>query len=144
MTAQYNKLASTLRARNYIHNPADATTAAKVAWVEMGRNFLALATLVSGTGILTFKIFAATDSSGSNPTEVKAHATPTVADAAGDQLVLETSAEEVLAALAGATHVAVEIDCDHADDIVSVVYVNEGAGQGGRFAYDGLTADVIA
>lgn len=135
-----NHLKSRLAARTYIHNPADATTAAKIAWVPMSKCFLALATLVSGTGILTFKIFAATDSSGSNPTVVEAHADPTVADAAGDQVVLEVTAEQVRAALSGATHVSVEMDCDDADDIVAVTYIRAED----RHQYDGLTGDVIA
>src|SRR5688572_12701700 len=92
-----NKLRARIAQRTYIHNPADATTAAKIAWVPLTayEHFLATAVLVSGTGILTFKIFAAEDSSGTNAIEVKAHATPTVADAAGDQLVLECSAAEL-------------------------------------------------
>ncbi len=141
MSVATNHLQSKLAARTYIHNPADATVATKLAWVPMTfQFFMALATFVSGTGVLTFKVFAATDGDGSNPTEVKAHATPTVADAEGDQLVLEVSAEEVLNALPLASHVAVELDCDHADDIVAVTYIRAG----GRFAYDSQTADVIS
>src|SRR5687767_2661469 len=94
-----NHLRAKLLSRTYIHDPADATVATKIAWVPMGLRALLKATLVSGTGVLTFKVFAATDSSGTNPTEVVAHATPTVADAAGDQLVLEIDAPQVLAAL---------------------------------------------
>jgi hypothetical protein len=105
----------------------------------MGRRFLAKATLVSGTGLLTFKIFAATDSSGTSPTVVVAHADPTVADAAGDQVVLEVDAAQVQAALSGATHVSVEMDCDATNDIVAVDYLMEPMRQ-----YDALTADVIA
>lgn len=134
-----NSLKARFLSRTYIHNPADATTAAKIAWVPMGRNFLAKATLVSGTGILTFKIFAATDSSGSGAAVVATHADPTVADAAGDQVTLEVDSAQVLAALARATHVAVEMDCDHADDIVAVEYLIEP-----HRAYNALTADVIA
>lgn len=140
MSNSTNKLASRLAVRTYVHDPADATVAAKIAWVPMTEGFLALATLVSGTGILTFKIFAATDSSGSNPTVVKAHADPTVADAAGDQVTLEVSAEDVHEKLALATHVSVEMDCDATNDIVAVTYVRSGH----RFGGDGLTADVIA
>lgn len=144
MTASYDKLKSTLTVRTYADDPADATVARQIAWVPMGKNFLALATLISGTGILTFKIFAAVDSSGTTPTVVKAHADPTVADAAGDQVHLEVSAEEVKAALAGATHVSVQMDNDVNSDINAVTYVMEGALVGGRFSYKDLTADVIA
>lgn len=134
-----NSLKSRFLSRTYIHNVADATVATKIAWVPMGRRFLAKATLVSGTGLLTFKIFAATDSSGTGATVVEAHADPTVADAAGDQVVLEVDSAQVLAALARATHVSVEMDCDHADDIVAVEYLVEP-----HRAYTALTADVIA
>lgn len=140
MAKTTNKLQSELLARTYAHDPADATVATKIAWVPMAQFFLALATLVSGTGILTFKIFAALDSAGTTPTVVKAHAGPTVADAAGDQLILEVDAEEVLAVLPRASHVSVEMDCSGANDIVAVTYVLAGA----RFKYDGLTADVIS
>lgn len=134
-----NQLKSRFVSRTYIHNPADATTAAKIAWVAMGLRFLVKATLVSGTGILTFKVFAATDGSGTGAAVVEAHADPTVADAGGDQVVLEVSAEQVKAALSGATHVSAELDCDHADDIVAVDYLMEP-----RDKANGLTADVIA
>lgn len=144
MTASYDKLSSSLSARTYVHDPADATVATKIAWVPISKAFLALATLVSGTGILTFKIFAATSAAGAGATVVKAHSDPTDADAAGDQLVLEVDADQVKAALDGATHVAVEMDCDGANDIVAVTYIREGALAGGRFKYAALTADVIA
>jgi len=134
-----NKLKSQFLSRTYIHDPADATTAAYIAWVKMGLNFLAKATLVSGTGVLTFKIFAATDDAGAGAVVVASHATPTTADAAGDQLVLEVSQEQVLAVLAHASHVSVEMDCDAAGDIVAVDYLVEP-----HQAYDGLTGDVIA
>lgn len=141
MAVSTNHLQSRLKARTYIHDPADATVATKIAWVDMlYQSFLALAVLVSGTGILTFKIFAATDSAGTGAVEVKAHSNPTPADAQGDQLVLEVSAEEVLSVLARASHVSVEMDCDVSTDIVAVTYIQSG----GRFAYDALTADVIA
>lgn len=139
MSYTANKLRSRFLSRTYIHDPADATVATKIAWVAMGRRFLAKATLVSGTGILTFKIFAATSAAGANPTEVVAHADPTVADAAGDQVVLEVDDAQVLAALARATHISVEMDCDANTDIVAVDYLIEPYRQ-----YSGLTADVIA
>ena len=140
MVATYNKLRSRLEIRNYLDDPADATVVRKIAWVPMSENFLALLTFVSGTAVVTFKIFAATDVSGTGAIVVRAHATPTQADAAGDQLVLEVSAEEVLAALPAATHVAVEVDNGAAGDINVVTYVRSGQ----RFIAYGLTVDVIA
>lgn len=143
MTATYDKLSSTLIARTRVHDVADATVATKVAWVEMGQNFLALLTVLAGA-VVTFKIFAALDSDGGTPTLVKAHATPTTADAVGDQLALEVSAEEVRAALAHATHVSVEVDMGTNTDTAAVTYIMEGAGKGGRFSYANLTGDVIS
>lgn len=139
------KLKSKLAVRTYCDDPADATVARKIAWVPMGLNFLAIATLISGTGVLTMKIFAADNSDGTgNLTEVKAHTDPTVADAAGDQVHLEVSAAEVHAKSATARYVAVEMDNDVNTDINAVTYVMEGGLVGGRFAYEGLTGDVIA
>jgi hypothetical protein len=140
MTIATNKLQSRLAVRTYADDPADATVARKIAWVPIAELFMAIATFISGTGILTFKIFAATDENGTNPTLVKAHPDPTVADAAGDQVVLEVSAEEILAALPGATHVSVEMDNDAVADINAITYVRSGQ----RFGGAGLTADVIA
>lgn len=126
----------------YVHNPADATVATEIAWVDMSLFglFLAAATLVSGTGILTFRILASAVAAGTDSVEVKAHATPTTADAAGDMLVLECSAEELAALGTDLRYVSVEIDCDHADDIVAVTYTRMAP----KFAYLNLTADVIA
>src|SRR3990167_754543 len=99
MTALYDKIKSTHLIKTFFDDNATAATARYVGWVEMGKNFLAQVAFGAGTGVLTFKIFAADDSSGTNATEVKAHSAPTAADAAGDVLVLEVSAEQVRAAL---------------------------------------------
>lgn len=141
MAAATNKLVSTLAAKNYLDDPADATVVRQIGWVAMAGAdaFLALCTFISGTGVLTFKIFAASDSSGTGAVVVKAHATPTTADAAGDQLVLEVSPEEVLAVLAHASHVSVQMDNSAAGDVNLLTYVRRM-----RDAQDALTADVIA
>lgn len=145
MTAAYDHIKSRMACRTYIDNPVDATVARKIAWVPMGKNFLALVAFVSGTGVLTFKIFCADESDGTgNVTAVVAHAGPTDADAEGDLLHLEVSAEQVHAASATGKYVAVEMDNDHADDINAVTYIMDGALVGGRFNYAALTADVIA
>lgn len=131
----------------YLHNPADATVATKIAWVDLSlfERILVSAMLVAGTGLLTFKLFASESASGAGtPVEVKAHADPTVADAAGDTVVLELTADELSKlGIAGGVelrYISAEIDCDHADDIVAVTYTRMGP----KFAYSGLTADVIA
>ena len=126
----------------YVHDPADATVATKIAWLPMkGYEWLlAAVALVSGTGLLTVKLFAAEDSSGTNATEIKSHADPTVADAAGDVVYIECTAEQVKEAGANMTHVAVEVDCDASSDIAAVSYLFGGAHR--KFA--GQTADQIA
>lgn len=132
-----NSLRSRLAARTYIHNPATATTAEVVAWVDLSgfANFLALASFVSGTGVLTFRIMASASSDGSNAVEVKAHSAPTAADAEDDQLALECSSSELAELGTDLRYIGVEMDMDHADDIVAVTYVRANP----RFATAGLT-----
>lgn len=141
MAYSANKLRSRLECRMFHHDPADATVATKIGWVEMGSSFMAIVQLASGTGLLTVKVFAATDASGTGATEVAAgaHADPTVADAAGDQVVVEVDQAQVQAALAGATHVSVEVDADVATDVADVVYIMEP-----KNPRNGATADIIA
>lgn len=141
-TVSTNKARANVAQRTYIHNPADATVAAKIGWVDLAlfELFLVAAALVSGTGILTFKIFASAAADGSNPVEVKVHADPTGADAAGDNVFLECSAQELAALGEDLRYVSAELDCDHADDIVAVTYTRMNP----RFAYSGLTSDYIS
>lgn len=130
-----------LAARLYQDDPADATVARYIAWVPMSEHFMALLTLISGTGVAAsgFAIYAATSAGGANPTLVREHLTPTDADAAGDQLYLETDSPEVQAALPLATHVSVHVINAAAGDVNAVCYLRTG------FAFNnaGLTADVI-
>lgn len=136
-----NKLRSNIAARTYIHNPTTATTAEVVAWVDLSlfANFMALAAFVSGTGVLTMRIMASASSDGSNPVEVKAHAAPTAADAEDDQLALECSAQELAKLGTDLRYVGVEMDMDHADDIVAVTYLRANP----VFAQDALTPDSL-
>src|SRR5690348_14078113 len=98
MSNSTNKLRSRLAVRNFTHDPADATVATKIGWVPISELFMIVATVLSGA-FVSVKIFAALDGSGTTPTEVKAAASPTTADAKDDQRVVEVSAEDVLAAL---------------------------------------------
>jgi len=141
MTAEYQRLKSRFQIKTFFDDDATAATARYIGWVEMGKHFVAQVAFGAGTGILTFKIFAASDSDGTDATVVLAHAAPTDADAANDRLTLEVSAEQVLAALATATHVSVELDNDANSDENAVTYIVEGGGNGGRFAYEDLTPD---
>ena len=137
-----NEVAQTM----YVHNIADATVATKIAWVDMRgyEKILVAVTLVSGTGLLTVKLFTSGSSTGADtPVVIRSHTDPTVADAAGDTVYLECTAEE-LPALASATcvhprYVSVEVDCDHADDIVAISYIRTGGA-----SFSGMTADQIA
>lgn len=133
---------SILKALMFHHDPADATVATKISWQPFkGFEWLMVGVMLdSGTGLLTVKLFAADDSSGTNPVEIKAHSDPTVADAAGDTVWIECSVEQLKEAGAAKTHVSVEVDCDANTDIASVVYIFGGAHR----KYAGLTADVIA
>ena len=135
-------LRAMLKVLNFLHEPADATVATNISWQPLKdfESFLATLMLVSGTGVLTFRILAATDAAGMGATEVVAHANPTQADAAGDTLVLECTAEQVKDVLKAATHVSVEVDMDATNDIAAVTYVFGRA----KRQYSGLTADVIA
>lgn len=136
-----NKLKSELAARAYLHDPADATVATKIGYVPMGESFMAIVMLIAGTGVLTVKVFAATDALGTGATEVAAgaHSDPTVADAAGDQVVVEVDQAQVQAALPGATHVTVEVDMDANTDTAAVFYVVKP-----KVAKNANTADIIA
>ena len=136
-----NKSRRNIAARPSIHNPATATTAEDIAWVDMSLYglFMALVALVSGTGVLTFRIMASASSDGSSPVEVKTHATPTEADAEDDNLALECSSEELAALGTDLRYVSVEMDMDAADDICAVTYIRTQP----RFAKSGLTPSKI-
>lgn len=141
-TVATNKCRANVAQRSYIDNVTTATDEHDVAWVDMrdyGR-FLASLMLISGTGVLTFKIKASATSTGTNPVEVKAHADATVADAAGDNLFLECTSNELAKLGTDLRYVSVVLDYDHADDIAAVTYTRMDP----RFAQDGLTADVVA
>lgn len=121
-----DKLQRTVFVKTYFDDNATADVVRQIAWQKMGENFLALLTFGAGTGVLTFKIFAALDSSGTTPTEVKAHAAPTAADQSGDELLLEVDAREVESKLAHATHVSVQVDNDVSSDENAITYLITG------------------
>ena len=144
----YNKLASMLKVYSF-YDDVTATTSRHISWQKMeGECFLAYLKFLSGTGVLTFKIYANTSASGTNAVEVTAHADPTDADAANDVLVLETHAEEILAKLKAAgvdtdgqqIYVTVNLDNDAAGDENLITYVIGELGN----PREGATADVIA
>src|SRR5688572_5493826 len=137
------KLRVNVALRTYIHDPADATIAVVPAWVGMRafNYFMAALTLVSGTGVLTFRLMASASANGANPVEVKVHATPTVADAQGDQLVLECSVDELNSLGQALRYVGAEVDMDVTTDIAALTYLRTEP----RYASSTLlTTDVIA
>lgn len=138
-----NRLRALLKQLMFLDDPADATVERYVSWQDMRDygSLLISCMFVSGTGVLTFKIFGDSDAAGGGtPTEIIAHATPTTADAAGDTLVLEITAEQLHALGAGYRYVSAKIDNDAAGDINVFTYTFCEP----RFAHDALTADVIA
>lgn len=136
-----NKLRSRIAQRTYLHDPADATVATSIGWVDLGtfENFMATVMVIAGA-IVTFKLYASAAADGSNPVLIREHATPTTADAAGDMLVLECSAEELPALGAGLRYVSAEVDMGSAAHTAAVTYLRANP----RHASSGLTADVIA
>ena len=131
----------------YNHDSASANTkqSAKsgtttTTWtaLEGYGSFQVCAMLEEGTSVVGIYIYAATDASATNATEIKTSGV-IVCDAEGDWATLECSAEEVNAAgraLGYAfTHVTAYIDCGADTDEVAVVYILDDP----MFKYDGLT-----
>ena len=84
---------------------------------------------------------ASASANGANPVEVKVHATPTVADAQGDQLVLECSVDELNSLGQALRYVGAEVDMDVTTDIAALTYLRTEP----RYASSTLlTTDVIA
>jgi hypothetical protein len=127
----------------------DGTDPVDVAWVDMQnyRTFVVGLFRSVGTGsVAAFKILANPNSDGSGTdVEVKAHALGSAPDAVGDQIWLECSAEEIMqeandAGVANCRYVSASIDLATGTDECVVLYIRAHP----RFAYDNLTADVIA
>jgi hypothetical protein len=147
MANDTNNLLSRAFRRLFFDDDATAATARYISWQKMGERFVCILTFGAGTGLLTFKIFVATSSTGTDATVVLAHAAPTTADAANDQRVLEVSAEdcrEVLRAAGISTdgktlYVSAEVDNDDNADENAVYYEIHY-----NYVYEDLTADITA
>lgn len=149
------KLFSRQSIRLYDHDP-DGTSAAVVTpdggtterWVPMKdfRFFAALAMLsvAAGNGITKMELVANTASDGSGTTGVIKDSGTVAADAVGDNIVLECTAEEIRQAgvTAGVnfTHVAARLTMQNSGDEAVVAYVRAD----GRFSYEDLTANYIS
>jgi hypothetical protein len=145
-----DKFATTNCVEMFYHAPADAATeqsvkagATTATWKDLrdydGFAVGALTALKVGNGMIELSIYAADDTSGTNAIEVKTSGA-VAADAIGDWVFLECSAEEIrqLASVAGTTlrYVVGYVDCHHNDDEVAVVYIRHGA----KHPQDTLTA----
>lgn len=98
------------------------------AWFDMAdcESVLVVARLTARTAnISSFVIEASAASNGDTPSTIKTHAAPTVADAAGDYLVLEVKAEELEDVLAGLRYIAAKVGCADNADRVTVTYVGK-------------------
>jgi hypothetical protein len=122
------------------HAPAAAATeqsvkagATTTTWKDLrdydGFAVLAMLGLKTGNGLIELSIYAAEDDSGTNATEIKTSGV-VAADAVGDYVMLECSAEEIaqLGRAAGydLRYVAGYVDCHHDDDEVEVTYIRFG------------------
>jgi len=137
-----SKLEKNLAVTSYDFDP-DATTATTIGWVAM-QDFKAI--LVQffrtvGTSVVTLAINAATDSSGTGTTEVVAKTfTAGQPDAVGDYVFLECGKDDIMAALANATHVSAVVSVATGTDEGVVSYIR---GECLR-CEDGLSSDSIA
>jgi len=140
-----------------VWQPADAATAQLVDLgqpqgasvlmlpIENFQRFTAqtCASLLVGAGVSVFGICAGTSAAGagaSAATLVASHAVGTAADAEGDSLFLECTAEQIHEVLATATHVGVWLDCANDDDETVVIFTCEKP----TYPHAGLTADYTA
>jgi len=148
------KLFANAKIEMFYHAPADAATeqsvkagASTTTWKDLrdykGFAVAAMTALLTGNGLIELSIYAAEDSSGTNATEIKTSGV-VAADAVGDYVVEECSAEEIAhigeAAGYDLRYVAAYVDCHHNDDEVAVTYIRHGA----KFPQTGLTADTIS
>lgn len=130
-----------------LHHDPDATTAVVVAYRDMRdfRFFAAIAAIsaLGTSGAITkLEIVAADDTSDTNLTVIKDSGTLD-ADALGDYIALECTAEEIRALSTGSKnlrYVAARVTCDAADAEAVLTYIRSAA----RFEHTGLTATTIA
>jgi len=138
-----NKFLANNNVTQYDHDPDNADANA-VAWVPMRdyETFVAGLFRSVGTGANdTVKIQAATDSSGTNATDVISYSGDDP-DAVGDVIWLETDAAEIQGAsdTYAFTHVALVVEFATGTDEAVVTYIRSGA----NFAGDNETADSVA
>src|ERR1043166_5115650 len=93
-----NKMVSNLAVKMYKQAPGD-TSADYVGWIDMSgyENILVgvMESVLTGLGVTAFSLYAATDTSATSATLIRSHALGTAPHAAGDQVYLEATAEEI-------------------------------------------------
>lgn len=137
-----NQLSARMAVKHYDHDP-DATTAVDVAWVDARdfEHYLFSFFRTIGTSALTMKILANPNSDGSG-TDVIVRTITLAAqpDAVGDQVFCECTAQEIAALGSTLRYVSLNLTLATGTDEGVVTYVKSGP----RFAYNGLTADIVA
>lgn len=139
-TPATSKISSSVALKMYDFDP-NVDTATAVAWVDMSLfgNFQATFMRTIGTGTCGMIIQTSASSDGSSPQTVKAN--PALnPDAVGDQIHLECSSSEIAEALPGGRYVSATITFGTSTDEGVVTYLRTNP----RFAYDDLTANIIA
>ena len=125
---------------NVILNPADSEDYLALSANGAPKQYLFSIRVAIGTGgITTATVNAATSVTGTGAQQV-AQITPTSADAIGDYVFIEVSADQIRAALAGATHIGLVIDLVTSGDELAICVI----GADGQFQFDELTADYIS
>jgi hypothetical protein len=121
-------------------NPADTEDYLALDANGAPKNYLFQIRRTVGTdGITTATVYAATSAAGANNVAVAA-ITPTTADAVDDTVNIEVDADQIRAALAGATHIGLEIDLETSTDECNVTVVGTNC----QHEFEGLTADFIS
>jgi len=143
VTSASDKILSNQKLEMFDFDP-DLTTVVDVQFVDLRdfSNFAVGFMRTIGTSAFTMTILGnpASDGSGTD-VEIKAYsgAEP---NAVGDTVWLECTQDEVGAAGTDLRHVSAAISFATGTDEGVVTYIRDT--RGGRFAFDGLTADVIA
>jgi len=142
-----NKILTESKMTSYFHEPA-GTTAEDVAYVSQ-RDFDGLAVgylrCVTAGSLTALSIIVSDDASGTTTAVVKSHALGSNPDAVGDQIYLEASNEEILAAAeaAGISGVELYVSAQVTEAVATqdsaIIYC-----QPGLFKKDALTVDVVA
>jgi hypothetical protein len=150
-----NKFFANNKVESFDHDPG-STAALEVTpdggttqrWVDMANygsfSAIAMTSVLGGNGITKLEILANDKSDGSGTDVVIKDSGTVAADAVGDYVVEECTAEEL--AQEGADnsvnlrYVCARLTCHHAGDEAVVTYIRSKP----RFAENGLTADYIS